>query len=54
MKRIIRIGKGVKVRWAKAKEISDLPLDVIDVDIKVELIRALIPNLDELLWLFVR
>jgi putative transposase len=43
MKRILRIGRGVKVRRAKVKEICDLPLKTMDVDVKTELIQALIP-----------
>jgi transposase-like protein len=43
MKRILRIGGGVKVRRAKVKEICDLPLKTMDVDVKTELIQALIP-----------
>jgi putative transposase len=43
MKKILRIGKGVKVRRARVEEISALPLDAMAVDVKVELIQALIP-----------
>ena len=43
MKKILRIGKGVKVRRARVKEICELPLNVLDVDMKTELIQALIP-----------
>jgi transposase-like protein len=43
MKRILRVDRGVKVRRARVKEICELPLDVMDVDTKVELIQALIP-----------
>lgn len=42
MKKILRIGKGVKVIRARVKEICELPLNVLDVDMKTELIQALI------------
>jgi hypothetical protein len=43
MEKILRIGKGVKAGRARVKEICGLPLNVLDVDIKTELIQALIP-----------
>jgi len=43
MKKILRIGKGVKIRRARVKEICELPLDTLEVDVKTELIQALIP-----------
>jgi len=43
MKTILRIGRGVKVRRARVKEICDLPVKTMDVDVKTELIQALIP-----------
>ena len=43
MKRILRIGRGVKVRRARVREICDLPLRTMDIDVKTELIQALIP-----------
>jgi putative transposase len=43
MKRILRIGRGVKVRRARVKEICDLPIRAMDVDAGTELIQALIP-----------
>lgn len=43
MKRILRIGKGVKARRARVKEICELPVKAMAVDIKAELIQALIP-----------
>jgi putative transposase len=43
MKKILRIGKGVKVRRAKVKEICELALDRLDADVKTDLIQALIP-----------
>src|SRR3974390_2024315 len=43
MKKILRIGKGVKVRRARVKEICELPLDTMEVDVKAELIQMLIP-----------
>jgi putative transposase len=43
MKRILRIGRGVKVRRARVKEICDHGLNGMDVSMKVELIQALIP-----------
>lgn len=43
MKKILRIGKGVKIRRARVNEICELPLNALDVDIKAELIQALIP-----------
>ena len=43
MKRILRIGRGVKVRRARVKEICDLPIKAMDVDSRTELIQALIP-----------
>jgi transposase-like protein len=43
MKKILRIGKGVKVRRARVKEICELSRGAIAVDVKAELIQALIP-----------
>ena len=43
MKTILRIGRGVKVRRARVKEILDLPAKVMDVNGRAELIQALIP-----------
>jgi putative transposase len=43
MKRVLRIGRGVKVRRARVKEILDLPGKVLGVDARTELIQALIP-----------
>jgi transposase-like protein len=43
MKKILRIGKGVKVRRARVNEICELPLGTMDVDVRSELIQALIP-----------
>lgn len=43
MKKILRTGKGVKVRRARVNEICELPLDTMDVDVKAELIQMLIP-----------
>jgi transposase-like protein len=43
MKRILRIGRGVKIRRARVKEILDLPAKAMDVNARTELIQALIP-----------
>jgi putative transposase len=43
MKRVLRIGRGVKVSRARVKEILDLPGKALDVDARTELIQALIP-----------
>jgi transposase-like protein len=43
MKKILRIGKGVKVRRARVKEICELSRGAMAVDVKAELIQALIP-----------
>jgi putative transposase len=43
MKKILRIGKGVKARRARVKEICELPVNAMAVDVKAELIQALIP-----------
>jgi hypothetical protein len=43
MRKILRIGKGVKIRRARVEEICGLPADAMAVDVKVELIQALIP-----------
>ncbi len=43
MKRILRIGRGVKVRRARVKEICELPLEAMELDVKAELIQVLIP-----------
>lgn len=43
MKKILRIGRGVKVRRARVKEICELPLNPMSVDTRAELIQALIP-----------
>jgi len=43
IEKILRIGRGVKVRGARAKEICDQGLNGMDVDMKVAFIQALIP-----------
>jgi len=43
MKKILRIREGVKVRRARVNEICELPLETMTVDMKAELIQALIP-----------
>jgi putative transposase len=43
MKKILRIGKRVKVSRARVKEICELSRGAMAVDVKVELIQALIP-----------
>ena len=43
MKRVLRIGGGVKARRARVKKILDLPGKALDVDARTELIQALIP-----------
>ena len=43
MKRVLRIDRGVKVKRARAKELCDLSLKAMDIDVKIELIQALIP-----------
>jgi len=43
MERILRIGRGVKARQARVKEILDLRDKAVDVDARTELIQALIP-----------
>jgi len=42
MRKISRIGKGVKVKRARVKEICELSVEAMAVDVKVELIQALI------------
>jgi hypothetical protein len=41
-KRILRIGRGVKMRRARVKGICDQGLNGMDINMKVELIQALI------------
>ena len=43
MKRVLRINRGVKARRARVKEICDLSLKAMDIDVRMELIQALIP-----------
>jgi hypothetical protein len=43
MKKILRIGRGVKVRRGRVNEIFELLLDTMDLDVKAELIQMLIP-----------
>ena len=43
MKRMLRIGRGVKARRARVKEICELPVNTMAVDVKAELIQTLIP-----------
>ena len=43
MKKILQIREGVKVRRARVNEICELPLETMTVDMKAELIQALIP-----------
>ena len=43
MKRVLRIDRGVKVKRARAKELCDLSLKAMDIDVRMELIQALIP-----------
>jgi hypothetical protein len=33
MKKVLRIGRGVKVKRARVKEICEMPLGALDVDI---------------------
>ena len=43
MKRVLRIDRGVEVKRARAKELCDLSSKAMDIDVKMELIQALIP-----------
>ena len=43
MKKILRIGKGVKARRARVQELCALSADAMTVDVKVEMIQSLIP-----------
>jgi len=43
MKRILRIDRGVKVKRARVKELCDVSLKAMDIDVRMELIQALIP-----------
>jgi putative transposase len=43
MKRVLRIDRGVKVKRARVKELCDLSLEAMDIDVRMELIQALIP-----------
>lgn len=43
MKRILRIGRGVKARRARVKEICEVSRSAMALDVKAELIQALIP-----------
>jgi len=43
MRKILRIEKGVKARRARVREICELPMDAMALDVKVEMIQALIP-----------
>lgn len=43
MKRILRIGKDVKTRRAKVKELLSRPFNVLEMDVRLELIQELIP-----------
>jgi transposase-like protein len=43
MKRVLRIGKDVKAKRAKVRELMGLRMDELSVDARVELIKALIP-----------
>lgn len=43
MKKVLRIGKDVKVRRARVKELLGMPVDLMEVDTKVALIQELIP-----------
>jgi hypothetical protein len=43
MKRILRIGRGVTGGRAKVKEITGVTMNEMAIDVKAELIQALIP-----------
>ena len=43
MREILRIDRGVKVRRVRVKELCELPVGAMSVDVKVEMIQALIP-----------
>jgi len=43
MRKILRIDRGVKVRKARVKEICKLSVEAMALDVKVEMIQALIP-----------
>lgn len=43
MRRILQVGKDVKVRRARVKELMSLNLSELEMDIKLQLIQELIP-----------
>lgn len=43
MKRVLRVGKDVKTRKARVKELMDIDLGGLEMDVRVQLIQALIP-----------
>jgi len=43
MKKVLRIGKDVKARRVRVKELLSMPVDVMEIDAKVALIQELIP-----------
>lgn len=43
MRKILRIDRGVKIRRARVREICELPVEAMSLDVKVEMIQALIP-----------
>jgi len=43
MKRVFQIGRDVKARKARIKDVQSLPFDELEMDVKLELIQELIP-----------
>jgi hypothetical protein len=43
MKRILRIGRNVKTKRARIKDLQRLPFNELEMDVKLELIQELIP-----------
>ena len=43
MKKVLRVGKDVKAKRSRVKELMDLKLSAVEMDIKLQLIQELIP-----------
>jgi hypothetical protein len=43
MRKLLRVGKDVKARRARVKELMKLKIDTLETDVKLQLIQELIP-----------
>jgi len=44
MRKVLRVGKDVKARRSRVKELMDLRLSALEMDVELQLIQELIPS----------